>query len=105
MRTQIVLLLVPEQANIHVRVEAGSRAAGDDGAAPLKTLHRDRPGLGAGMFEDDIGTAAAGDFAHFLKDVVLLAMKDVIRSEVAAEFELVVAGGYRNRMGVVEFGD
>ena len=71
MRAQVVLLLVPQQADVEMRVEAGGRAAGHDRAAPLQALHRNRPGIGAGVLEHDIGAPAAGELADFLENVLL----------------------------------
>src|SRR6185437_6733357 len=105
MRPEIVLLLVPQQANVEMSVEARGRTAGDDGAAPLEALHGDGPGLGAGVFEDDIGAAAVGDFAHFLEDVVFLAMEYELGAELFAKFEFVVGGGDRDRARVEELRD
>src|SRR5229473_1686038 len=42
------------------------RDASPDSSAPLEALHRDGPGIGAGMLEDDIGAPAIGDSADFL---------------------------------------
>src|SRR5271163_3530496 len=38
-RAEIVLLLVPQQADVEMRIEARGRAARDNRAAPLEALH------------------------------------------------------------------
>src|SRR5260370_6812810 len=90
MRAQIVLLLVPQQANVGLRCETGGRAASDDSAAPLEALHRDGPGIGPSMLEDDIGAPAIGDSADFLEDVVFFTMHYEVGAQLFAYFHLLV---------------
>src|ERR1700719_1260244 len=74
-RAEIILLLVPQEPDIHVSVEAGGGAAGDDRAAPFQTLHRKRPGVGPGVFEYDIRAASVGNAANLGEDVVASAVE------------------------------
>src|SRR5260370_7848047 len=91
MRAEVVLLLVPQQANVGLRCETGGRAASDDSAAPLEALHRDGPGIGPGMLEDDIGAPAIGDSADFLEDVGFFTMQYEVGAQLFAAFDLIVA--------------
>src|ERR1700722_15608032 len=86
-------------------VETRGRTASYQGAAPLKALHRDRPGIGTGMFEHDVGAMTAGDLADLLENIVLLTVEQVFSAQPATEFKLVVARSHRDWMRVVEFGD
>src|SRR5215472_9993160 len=93
-RTQERKLAREEEAEVEGGLRPGGGAAGYDLAAWLQRFHALLPGGLPDVLEDDIAHTPVGKIPHFLGNLLLVMVDDVIGPQLTALVELVfVAGG------------
>src|SRR5690606_3405084 len=83
-------LLLEELHEVHLRRDAGGRAAGDEAAAALHAEDGAGPGVRADMLEDDIDAALLRQLAHDALEALLAVVDDVVGAERLCLVDLVV---------------
>src|SRR5262249_4108457 len=78
--------------------------ASDNRATPFQALHRDWPGVGAGVLKNDVSAFAVCNLSNLVKNVLLLTIQDEACPELMTELKLVVAGGNCDDIRVVKLG-